>query len=122
MYMYQPHHNHSITVLNFPTAHLSSLLIVGHTLRGSHLYRAIELYHFHVASLVARCAVLRRFQRLWHPSVPESRCSMFSSDSSRDYRAFLDRPHVSPPRKLYPRLTVPPLPLPLFLTLFLFSV
>src|SRR5713226_1836951 len=46
---------------------------------------------------------------------------MFSSDSSRDYRAFLDRPHVSPPRRLYPRLTVRQLLLALFLSLFLLS-
>src|SRR6266851_10057845 len=46
---------------------------------------------------------------------------MFASDSSSDSRAFLDRPHVSPPRRLYPRLTVRQLLLALFLSLFLLS-
>src|SRR6266849_3716166 len=53
--------------------------------------------------------------------VPESRCSMFASDSSSDFRALPDRPHVSPPRRLYPRLTHRQLLLALFLSLFLLS-
>ncbi len=46
---------------------------------------------------------------------------MFASDSSSDFRALPDRPHVLPPRRPYPRLTLRQLLLALFLSLFLLS-
>ncbi len=46
---------------------------------------------------------------------------MFTSDSSSDVRALPDRPHVRPPRRLYPRLTMRQVLLAFFLSLFLLS-
>src|SRR6266849_1540388 len=55
------------------------------------------------------------------PCVPESRCGMYSTHASSDSRAFLDRPHVRPPWRLYPRLSRRQLFLALILSLFLLS-
>src|SRR5258708_26888685 len=56
----------------------------------------------------------------WHLCVLEGRCSMVANSSS-DFRALPDRPHVRPPRRPYPRVSRRQLLTSLILSLWLFT-